>query len=259
MYKFNTFETQWDYQNLDGEKFNILKDKAFCSLRFKAVEAFERGLVVSPSAKITCKPSDIYKLSGVNYNNGYDTKQRLAIKDAITNQYGTNQYGNLRKCIHIEYPQKHKDGNAILSTNFIKYLDWNDEKDSVIYEIDSIFFVNVPNEPTKKYWTDDIEGRNRFMSSFKKGFQNENAYRLHKYLSSSLRKKNGIQEYNVLTLLEHSGLITDFNNRKKTLALSKLQKYLEKMHEHETLIKNKPIRVNSKSDQYGKYELERVK
>ena len=240
---------------IDGAKFNILEDRAFCSLRFKAVEAFEQGLVVSPSTKISCKPSDIYKLSGVHYNNGYDTKQRLAIKDAVT-----NQDGNLRKCIHIEYPQKHKDGNAILSTNFIKYVDWNDEKDRVIFEIDSIFFVNIPNEPTKKYWTDDIEGRNKYITqSFKKGFQNENAYRLHRYLASSLRTKNKTQEYNVLTLLEHSGLITDFNNRKKTVALSKLQEYLDKMYEHNTLIKNKPIKVNSKSDKYGKYELERLK
>lgn len=243
---------------IDGAKLTILEDRAFCSLRFCAVEDFEQGLVVSPSTKITRKLSDIYKLSGVHYDNGYDTKQRRAIKDAIT-----NPDGNLIKRIHIEYSQIHKDGNAILSTNFIKYIDWNDEKDQVTYEIDSMFFVNVPDKPLKGHWSDDIEGRNRFITkSFKNGFQNICAYRLHRYIASSLRKKtknqDKNQEYNVSTLLEHSGLITDFNRGSKTLALSKLQEYLDKMYEHETLIKNKPIRVNSKSDKYGKYKLERL-
>ncbi len=243
---------------IDGARLTILEDRAFCALRFKAVEAFEQGLVVSPSSKITSKLSDIYKLSGVHYGNGYDTKQRRAIKGALT-----NPDGNLIKRIHIEYAQKHKDGKAILSTNLIKYIDWNDEKDQVTHEIDSMFFVNVPDQPLKGHWPDDIEGRIRFITkSFKNGFQNENAYRLHRYIASSLRKKTKKQEknqeYNVSTLLEHSGLISDFNNRKKTLALSKLQEYLDKMYEHETLIKNKPIRVNSKSDKYGKYELERL-
>lgn len=237
---------------IDGAKLTILEDRAFCALRYLAVETFDKGLVISPSAKITCKPSDIYNLSGLRYNNGYDTTQRLAIKDVIT-----KPDGNLRKSIHIEYKQKHKDGNAILSTNFIKHVHWNDEKEQVIFEIDSVFFVNVPNESLKPHWNDDIEGRNRYMTKgFNNGFQNENAYRLHRHLASSLRGEE--LEFNVITLLEQSGLITYLNRGNKTLVLSKLQKYLEIMYEQKTLLKNKPIMISSKSDKYGKYKLTRI-
>lgn len=237
---------------IDGAKLTILEDRAFCALRYLAVEAFEKGSVISPSVKITCKQSDIYKLSGLSYNNGYDTKQRRAIKDVIT-----KPDGNLRKSIYIEYKQKHKDGNAILSTNFIKYVSWNDEKEQVIFEIDSVFFVNVPNEPLKSHWNDDIEGRNRYMTEgFNNGFQNENAYRLHRHLASSLRGEE--LEFNVITLLEQSGLITYLNRGNKTLVLSKLQEYLDIMYEQKTLLKNKPIRISSKSDKYGKYKLTRI-
>lgn len=236
---------------IEGAKLSILEDRAFCALRYLAVKAFEKGSVISPSVKITCKLSDIYKLSGLLYNNGYDTKQRRNIKNVIT-----TKDGNLRKPIHIEISQKHEDGNAILSTNFVKYVNWNDEKDQIIYEIDSMFFVNVPDQLHLGYWNDDIEGRNRYMTKgFDKGFQNENAYRLHRYLASSLRKK---LSFNVTKLLEQSGLITYLNKGNRTLVLSKLQEYLEIMYEQKTLLKNKPIRISSKSDKYGKYELKRL-
>lgn len=239
---------------IDGAKLSILEDRAFCALRYLAVMAFDKGLVISPSVKITCKQSDIYKLAGIRSteSKGYDTKQRRAIKDVIT-----KPDGNLRKSIHIEYKQKHKDGNAILSTNFIKYVSWNDEKEQVIFEIDSVFFVNVPNEPLKPHWNDDIEGRNRYMTKgFDKGFQNENAYRLHRYLASSLRGEE--LEFNVITLFEQSGLITYHNRGNTSLALAKLREYLEIMYEQKTLLKNKPIWISSKSDKYGKYKLTRI-
>jgi hypothetical protein len=234
---------------IEGAKLTVLEDRIFCSIRAWAVNAYQQDIVDSPDRKVTVKQADIYKLCGVPYKQkGYDSKQKLAIKAAL------NHEGNLLKRIHIEYPQKHKDGNAILSTSFIKYLSWNDERDEVTCEVDSIFFV----DKNAKFWTDDIEGRNRFMSNFEKGHKNEGAYWLHKYLACALRKKNETMEYNVTTLLKACGLINDFNNGNKKRALNKLQKYLETMYEVGTLIKNKPVRVNSNSDEHGKYLLERL-
>lgn len=237
---------------IDGAKLTILEDRAFCALRYLAVKAFDQGLVISPSVEITCKPSDIYKLSGVPYTKekGYHTEQRLVIKNTLT-----DKEGNLRKSIHIEYKQKHKDGNAILSTNFIKKIHWNDEKDQVIFEVDSMFFVNVPDQPLKDHWPDDIIGRVGYISTLEQGFKNERQYKLHKYLASCLRIKI---QFNVTTLLEQSGLINDYKLGKKKSALTKLQSYLDGMYEYGTLIKNKPIKVHSKSDPNGKYELERI-
>lgn len=122
---------------IDGAKLTILEDRAFCALRYLAVEAVDKGLVTTPDSEVTVIPADIYKLTGIPYTkkNGYHTEQRLAIKDAIT-----NNEGNLRKAIHIEVPQNHKDGYAISSTNFITRVNWNDEKNQVIYRIESLFF-----------------------------------------------------------------------------------------------------------------------
>jgi hypothetical protein len=235
---------------IDGAKLTILEDRAFCALRYLAVEAVDKGLVTTPDSEITVIPADIYKLTGIPYTkeSGYDTKQRLAIKDAIT-----NDECNLRKAIHIEVPQNHKDGYAISSTNFITRVNWNDEKNQVIYRIESLFFVNF--EKKQDYWCDDVIGRIRLMKSLDQGFKNEKLYRLHKYLASCLGKK---ATFNVTKLLERSGLIKEFNNRKKKEALSKLQQYLDLMYEQKTLLKNKPTKINSKSDKYGKYELERL-
>lgn len=235
---------------IDGAKLTILEDRAFCALRYLAVEAVDKKLVTTPDSEITVTPADIYKLAGIPYTeeSGYDTKQRLAIKDAIT-----NDECNLRKAIHIEVPQNHKDGYAISSTNFITRVNWNDEKNQVIYRIESLFFVNF--EKKQDYWCDDVIGRIRLMKSLDQGFKNEKLYRLHKYLASCLGKK---ATFNVIKLLERSGLIKEFNNRKKKEALSKLQEYLDLMYEQKTLLKNKPIKINSKSDKYGKYELERL-
>jgi len=237
---------------IDGAKLTILEDRAFCALRYLAVKAFNQGLVISPSVEITCKPSDIYKLSGVPYTKekGYHTEQRLVVKNAIT-----NKEGNLRKPIHIEYKQQHKDGKAILSTNFIKKVHWNDEKDQVKFEIDNMFFVNVPGQDNKDYWLDDVIGRVGYISTLEQGFKNERQYKLHKYLASCLRKKIS---FNVTTLLEQSGLINDHKLGKKKSAITKLQSYLDGMYEYGTLIKNKPIKVPSKSDPKGKYEFERI-
>ena len=235
---------------IDGAKLTILEDRAFCALRYLAVEAVDKGLVTTPDSEITVTPADIYRLTGIPYTeeSGYDTKQRLAIKDAIT-----NNEGNLRKAIHIEVPQDHKDGYAISSTNFITRVNWNDEKNQVIFRIESLFFVNF--EKKQDYWCDDVKGRIRLIKSTDQGFKNEKLYRLHKYLASCLGKK---ATFNIMKLLEQSGLIKEFNNRKKKEALSKLQQYLDLMYEQKTLLKNKPVKINSKSDKYGKYELEKL-
>jgi len=235
---------------VNGAYLNILEDRAFTALRKLAVEATDRELVTTPDSEITVTPADIYKLAGIPYTeeSGYDTKQRLAIKDAIT-----NQEKNLRKPIHIEVPQNHKDGNAISSSFFIIDLNWNDEKNQVIYQIGKLFFVNFQDNPD--YYQDDVIGRNRLMNSIDGGFRNIKLYRLHQFIASSLRDKT---TFNVITLLEKAGLIKEFNNRKKKEALSKLQEYLDLMYEQKTLLKNKPVKTTSKSDKYGKYELERI-
>lgn len=235
---------------VNGANLNILEDRAFCALRHLAVEAVNKGIVETPDEKIRVTPSDVYKLAGIPYTQGkgYDTAQRLAIRGTIT-----NSEGNLRKPIHIEIPQNHKDGYAILSTSFIKYLKWEDEKDQIIYEIDSMFFVNFKDNPD--YYPDDIIGRIRLMNSTDGGFRNIKLYKLHQYITSCLRNK---ARFNVTTLLERSGLIKEFNNRKKTEALSKLQQYLDLMYEQKTLLRNKAIKASSKSDKLGKYELERI-
>jgi hypothetical protein len=237
---------------IDGAKLSMPEDRGFCAARFLAIEKFKKGFINSPDQKFEAKTSDIYKLAGVPYTKGegYDTKQRLAIKNAIT-----NPKGNLRKPIHVEYKQKHKDGNAILSTNFIQYAHWNDEENKVELQVDSLFFAFIPNQPDKAHYFDDIIGRNRLMNNTDGGFRNKKLYRLHKYLSSSLKKET---TYNASTLLEESGLITYLKKGNKTLALSKLQEYLDLMYEQKTLLKNKPIKINSKSDEYGKYKLERL-
>lgn len=235
---------------VNGAYLNVLEDRAFTALRKLAVEAADNGLVTTPDSEITVTPADIYKLAGIPYNEktGYDTKQRLAIKDVIT-----NQEKNLRKPIHIEVPQNHKDGNAISSSFFIIDLNWNDEKNQIIYQIGKLFFVNFQDNPD--YYQDDVIGRNRLMNSIDGGFRNIKLYRLHQFIASSLRAKT---TFNVTTLLEKAGLIKEFNNRKKKEALSKLQEYLDLMYEQKTLLKNRPVRRNSKSDKYGKYELERI-
>lgn len=235
---------------VNGAYLNILQDRGFTALRYLAVKAFNKKLVESPDSEITVTPSDIYKLAGIRYteSKGYDTKQRRAIKDAIT-----NPEGNLRKPIHIEVPQNHKDGNAISSSNFITEVNWSDEKNQVIFKIPSLFFANFENKPD--YYPDDVIGRNRLMNSRDQGFKEEKLYRLHQYIASSLRDK---APFNVITLLERSGLITYLKKGNKTKALSKLQEYLDLMYEQKTLLKNKPIKTNSQSDEYGKYELERL-
>lgn len=237
---------------IDGAKLTILEDRAFCAIRWLAVKAFDERLVESPDKKVTVKPSDIYKLSGVPYTKekGYHPEQKLVIKNTLT-----NVKGNLRKPIHIEYEQKHRDGKAILSTNFIKYLHWNDEKNQVLFEIDSMFFVNIPGQDSKDYWHDDVIGRVGYISTLEQGFKNERQYKLHKYLASCLRKKI---LFNVTTLLEQSGLINDYKLGNKKSALIKLQSYLDGFYNYGTLIKNKPIKIPSKSDVEGKYELERI-
>jgi len=237
---------------IDGAKLTILEDRAFCAIRYLAVKAFDEGLVESPDKKVTVKPSDIYKLSGVPYTKekGYHIEQKLVIKNTLT-----DLKGNLRKPIHIEYEQKHRDGKAILSTNFIKYLHWNDEKNQVLFEIDSMFFVNIPGQDSKDYWPDDVIGRVGYISTLDQGFKNERQYKLHKYLASCLRKKIS---FNVMTLLEQSGLINDYKLGNKKSALTKLQSYLDGFYNYGTLIKNKPIKIPSKSDIEGKYELERI-
>ena len=237
---------------IDGAKLTILEDRAFCAIRCLAVKAFDERLVESPDKKVTVKPSDIYKLSGVPYTKekGYHPEQKLVIKTTLT-----DVKGNLRKPIHIEYEQKHRDGKAILSTNFIKYLHWNDEKNQVLFEIDSMFFVNIPGQDSKDYWHDDVIGRVGYISTLEQGFKNERQYKLHKYLASCLRKKIS---FNVTTLLEQSGLINDYKLGNKKSALIKLQSYLDGFYNYGTLIKNKPIKIPSKSDIEGKYELERI-
>ena len=237
---------------IDGAKLTILEDRAFCAIRCLAVKAFDERLVESPDKKVTVKPSDIYKLSGVPYTKkkGYHPEQKLVIKNTLT-----DVKGNLRKPIHIEYEQKHRDGKAILSTNFIKYLHWNDEKNQVLFEIDSMFFVNIPGQDSKDYWHDDVIGRVGYISTLEQGFKNERQYKLHKYLASCLRKKIS---FNVTTLLEQSGLINDYKLGNKKSALIKLQSYLDGFYNYGTLIKNKPIKIPSKSDTEGKYELERI-
>lgn len=235
---------------INGAYLNILEDRGFIALRYLLVEAFNKHFINSPDQKFTAKKSDIYKLAGVPYTKGkgYDTNQRLAIKNAITNPEGA-----LRKAIHIEYEQNHKDGNAILSTSFIKYLNWNDEKGKVTFQIDSMFFANFENKPD--YYPDDVIGRNRLMNSTDGGFRNTKLYKLHQYIASSLIDK---LPFNVITLLERSGLITYVKKGNKTKALSTLQEYLDLMYEQKTLLKNKPVKTSSKTDKYGKYELERL-
>ena len=142
-----------------------------------------------------------------------------------------------------------------MSTNFIQYAHWNDEENKVELQVDSLFFAFIPNQPDKDYYPDDIIGRIRLIKSMDQGFKNEKLYRLHKYLSSSLKKET---PYNVSKLIEESGLITYLKKGNKTLAFSKLQKYLDLMYEQKTLLKNKPVKINSKSDENGKYKLERL-
>lgn len=236
---------------VNGAYLNILEDRGFTALRYFAVKAFNEKLVESPDSEITVTPSDIYKLAGIRYtesSKGYDTKQRRAIKNAIT-----NPEGNLRKPIHIEVPQNHKDGNAISSSNFITEINWRDEKKQVIFKIPSLFFANFENKPD--YYPDDVIGRNRLMNSRDQGFKEEKLYRLHQYIASTLIDK---LSFNVTTLLERSKLITYVNKGNITLALLKLQEYLDLMYEQKTLLKNKPVKTSSKTDKYGKYELERL-
>jgi ribosomal protein S8 len=118
-----------------------------------------------------------------------------------------------------------------------------------------MFFVNIPGQDSKDYWPDDVIGRVGYISTLDQGFKNERQYKLHKYLASCLRKKIS---FNVMTLLEQSGLINDYKLGNKKSALTKLQSYLDGFYNYGTLIKNKPIKIPSKSDIEGKYELERI-
>ncbi len=219
-----------------GAKLNKREDIIFSTLRALAVKAFQNGIVDSPDRKITIKTTAFYTLCNLTKatEGGYDTKEKRKIKDLLL-----NPESNLLKPIFYG-----KD-NTFVVTSFIKYLCWNNES-TITFEIDGMFFVN--GEKGLSYFYEDLEGRNRLISKMPRS---DAAYKLHKYLSYSLKSVK--QDFNITTLLEESGLINSYNKGQKNRALEELQKTLECMFEEKTIIKNHPMRLSSGSDNKGKY------
>lgn len=229
-----------------GATLDITEDRAFSALRCTGTQQYDDKLISKLDDTIVTNQSKIYDLCGLKkgLDGKYDYKQRMAIKRALT-----NPNSNLLKPIHIEIPQNHEDGNGVRNTRFILDIIW--QGDTIECKIPRIFLADVDEH----FWLDDIEGRNRLMATLPNGYQNKSGYSLHKYLCHKLRNTN---EFNIMSLLKASELIYLIKHRKPKEALEKLQFLLDKMYEVKTLIKKKPVLVSSKSDQYGKYCLERI-
>jgi len=222
---------------ISGEKLKKIEDIIFSAFRALAIKAFQLKEVDSPDRKITVKTSDFFRLCNLKNRKGggYDTNQKTKIKELL------KQESNLLKPIFYE------NGKSFVVTSFIKYLYWNNDN-TITFEIDSMFFVN--REDGLSFFCEDIEGRNRLTSEMP---NSEAAYKLHKYFSYAL--KSPTQEFNVTLLLQKSGLIESYNSKHQNRALEDLQKILDTMFEVNTIIKDKPIRIASASDNLGKYKI----
>jgi hypothetical protein len=222
---------------ISGEKLKKTEDIIFSAFRALAIKAFQLQEVDSPDRKVIVKTSDFFRLCNLKNRKegGYDTNQKTKIKELL------KQESNLLKPIFYE------NGKSFVVTSFIKYLYWNNDN-TITFEIDSMFFVN--KEDGLSFFCEDIEGRNRLTSEMP---NSEAAYKLHKYFSYAL--KSPIQEFNVTLLLQKSGLIESYNSKHQNRALNKLQQILDTMFKLNTIIKDKPIRIASASDNLGKYKI----